>query len=219
MGLRDISLKHEYRTDRDDIVSEFFIPCLSNCTSYDRCVEYVSLRDLTAFSSGFDDFARNRSRLRIICGHRFAASDLEFISRLFSDDGRDFSLKGNMIKDSKIRMLRDIIEAGQVEIKIAIPNSEDIVGSFSERAGIFADDRGDMVTFTGTSSQTFNLLNKNFESMDVFTSWDDKARVEAKVSRFEELWQNRTQYVEVYDFGHAQKHNMLKYSSRWAIEV
>jgi len=28
LGLRDIGLKEEYRSDRDDIVAEFFFPCL-----------------------------------------------------------------------------------------------------------------------------------------------------------------------------------------------
>ena len=32
---------------------------------------------------------------------------------------------------------------------------------------------------------------------------------------FEDLWENKTKYVEVYDFMHAEKNNLLKYSSEW----
>ena len=219
MGLRDITLKEEYRSDRDDIVSEFFIPCLSNCIEYDRCIEYISLKSLTTLSMGFDNFAKNRARLKIICGHRFNASDLEFISKLFSEDGAGLSLKTNRIRDSKIRMLQEIISNHQIEIKIAIPSSEEVVGSFSERVGIFLDERGDKVAFTGTSNQTFNLRSRNFESVDVFTSWNDGSRVDIKARDFDELWENKTRYVEIYDFSYAQRHNMLKYSSQWAMDA
>ena len=218
MGLRDISLKEEYRSDRDNIVSEFFIPCLSNCIEYDRCIEYISLKSLTTLSLGFDNFAKNKAKLRIICGHRFNASDLEFITKLFSDDARNI-LNLEIIKDSKIKMLQDIVNNHQIELKIAIPNSEEVFGSFSERVGIFIDEHDDVVAFTGTSNQTFDAGNKNFESVDVFTSWNDKSRVETKVKDFEDLWENKTKYVEVYDFKYAERNHMLKYSSEWAIDV
>ena len=218
MGLRDISLKEEYRSDRDNIVSEFFIPCLSNCIEYDRCIEYISLKSLTTLSLGFDNFAKNKAKLRIICGHRFNASDLEFITKLFADDAKNI-LNLEIIKDSKIKMLQDIVNNHQIELKIAIPNSEEVFGSFSERVGIFIDEHDDIVAFTGTSNQTFDAGNKNFESVDVFTSWNDKNRVETKVKDFEDLWENKTKYVEVYDFKKAERNHMLKYSSQWAMDI
>ena len=201
------------------LYQKFFVPCLSNCIEYDRCIEYISLKSLTTLSLGFDNFAKNTAKMRIICGHRFNASDLEFISKLFSDDRRNFPLKGNLIRDSKIKMLQDIVDNHQIEIKIAIPNSEKVVGSFSERVGIFIDEHDDVVAFSGTSNQTFNTINRSFESVDVFTSWNDKSRVETKMKDFEDLWENKTKYVEVYDFKDAEKHHMLKYSSEWAIEI
>ena len=36
---------------------------------------------------------------------------------------------------------------------------------------------------------------------------------------FEELWQNKTRYVEVYDFNYAAKNNLLKYSTEWAVSL
>jgi hypothetical protein len=102
---------------------------------------------------------------------------------------------------------------------VAIPNSEEVDGSFSERIGIFRDEVGDMVAYTGTSNETFNLDNRNFESVDVFTSWNEPSRVEIKKADFENLWNNNTKYVQVYDFEYANEHNLLKYDSRWAIET
>ena len=49
----------------------------------------------------------------------------------------------------------------------------------------------------------------------MFTSWNDKSRVERKMKDFEDLWENNTKYVQVYDFMYAIKNNLLKYSSEW----
>ncbi|HSB50672.1 MAG TPA: DNA repair helicase, partial [Nitrosopumilaceae archaeon] len=187
MGLRKISLKEEYRSDRDDIISEFFVPCLSNCIEYDRCIEYVSIKSLSTLALGFENFAKNKAKMRIITGHRFRASDLDLLSKLVINQNLDIKLNGNLIRDSKIRMLKEIVDNHKLEIKIAIPNSEYVVGSFTEKIGIFLDENDDVVAFTGTSNETFNSQNRNFESVDVFTSWNDKSRVETKIKDFEEL--------------------------------
>lgn len=217
MGLRELNLKEEYRSDRDDIVSEFFVPCLSNCIEYDRCIENISVKSLSTLALGFENFSKNQAKLRIITGHRFRASDLDLLRKLMLN-GEDLRFNGGFILDSKVRMLKEIVENHKLEIKIAIPNSEEVVGSFTEKIGIFIDEHDDAVAFTGTSSETFNTQNKNFESVDVFTSWNDKSRVDTKIKDFEELWENKTKYVEVYDYKYAQQKNLLKYSSGWAFE-
>ncbi len=219
MSLRDISLKEEYRSDRDNIISEFFIPCLSNCIEYDRCIEYVTIKSLTTLALGFDNFAKNKAKLRMITGHRFNASDLELLNKLFSEQTSDVRFSSKIIRDSKIQMLKEIVANHRLEIKIAIPNSEEVVGSFTVKIGIFLDEHDDAVAFTGTSNETFNIQNKNFESVDVFTSWNDKSRVDAKTKDFEDLWENNTKDVEVYDFNYAEKNHLLKYSSQWAFDI
>jgi hypothetical protein len=36
---------------------------------------------------------------------------------------------------------------------------------------------------------------------------------------FEDLWQNKTKYVDVCDFMHAEENNLLKYSSKWVTQI
>ena len=122
-----------------------------------------------------------------------------------------------MIRDNKIMQLKQIIENFKDEVKVAIPNSEYVDGVFEERMGIFRDTNDDIVAFSGTSNVTFDAENRNFESVDVFTSWDDKTRVENKISNFENLWTNMTNYVEIYDLVYAERKNLLKYTSEWAV--
>jgi len=84
--------------------------------------------------------------------------------------------------------------------------------------GIFRDSNDDVVAFSGTSNITFDTQNRNFESIDVYTSWDDKSRVDVKINNFENLWTNKTKYVEVYDLLFAERKNLLKYSAEWAFK-
>jgi len=217
VGLRNLTLKEEYRSDRDDIISEFFVPCLSNCIEYDRCIEYVSVKSLTTLALGFENFVNNQAKMRIITGHRFRASDLDLLTKLMLNNKKEFSFKGSFIRNTKLKILKEIVENHKLQVKIAIPNSEEIVGAFDEKIGIFLDENDDVVAFTGTSNETFNSQNRNFESVDIFTSWNDKSRVETKIKDFEELWENKTKYVEVYDFDYAEEKNLLKYTSQWAL--
>ena len=225
MGLRDLQLKQEYRSDRDDVVAEFFIPCLSNSIQYDRTIEFVSVKSLSTLTFGLENIQDHHAKIRLVTGHRFSTTDLNSIIKLFDKPNhRKFNGKinldnkiGNMIRDNKIMQLKKIIEEFKVEIKVAIPNSEYVDGVFEERMGIFRDTNDDIVAFSGTSNVTFDAENRNFESVDVFTSWDDKTRVENKINNFENLWTNRTNYVEIYDLVYAERKNLLKYTTEWAV--
>ena len=214
MGLREIELKEEYRSDRDDIVAEFFFPCLGHCIEYDRCVDLLSIQTLATISMAFDNFAGGKAKLRMITGHRFKTADLNLFTKLFSEKYTK-AFEGKFIKDTKIQKLQNIVNNGQIELKIAIPSSELVANSFSERIGIFRDDEDQAVAFTGTSKESFSTQTRDFESVDVFTSWNDKSRVERKMKDFEELWENKTKYIEVCDFMFAEENNLLKYSSDW----
>jgi len=225
LTLRDLSLKQEYRSDRDDVVSEFFIPCLTNSIQYDRTIEFISVKSLSTLTFGLENIQDHHAKIRLVSGHRFSTSDLNSIVKLF-DQHNTSRLNGKInldnkigkfIQDSKIRQLKKIIEDFKLEVKVAIPNSEYVDGVFEERMGIFRDTNDDVVAFSGTSNVTFDAENRNFESVDVFTSWDDKTRVDNKIKNFENLWANRTNYVEIYDLVYAEKKNLLKYTTEWAV--
>jgi len=214
LGLREIKFEEEYRSDRNDIVAEFFFPCLSNCTEYDRCVDFLSIRNLTGIAMGFDNFTSGKAKLRMITGNKFKIADLNILTKLFNEKYTK-RFDGKLIRNNKIQKLQDFINNGQVELKIAITNSDVVSNLFSERIGIFKDSNGDVVAFTGTSSSLSTEV-RDFESVDVFTSWNDKSRIDRKIKDFEDLWENNTKFVQVYDFMYAEKNNLLKYSSEWA---
>jgi HKD family nuclease len=219
LGLKDLSLKEEYRSDRENLIEEFFLPCLDNCIEYDRAVEYIALKSLTAYYFGLKSFVQNNVQIRMVTGHRLRTSDLNVLAKLYSKkNGKNlFNIKSNY--GEKHKLLNQMIQNNKLMIKIAMPISEEVYGSFEEKIGIFRDEHDDVIAFTGTSNETFDPQNRNFESIDVFTSWNDKSRVDIKTKDFENLWQNKTRNLQVYDFEHAVKNNLLSYSAEWALNL
>ena len=140
------------------------------------------------------------------------------MKKLFSKNGNGWkNFNPELIRDVKLDQIRRLVNDGNLMLKIGIPSSEDIDGSFSEKMGIFRDANGDSVVFSGTASVMFAKKSTNFETIDVFTSWNDKTRVETKIRDFERLWSDETSSVKVYDFEYAERNNLLKYSAEWAV--
>ena len=140
------------------------------------------------------------------------------MTKLFSKNGNKWKkLNPELIKDVKLEQIRRLVNDGNLMLKIGIPSSEEIDGTFSEKVGIFRDANGDSVVFSGSSSVMLARKSKNFETIDVFTSWNDKTRVETKIEDFEKLWLDETTSVKTFDFDYAERNNLLKYSSEWAV--
>ena len=114
MGLREIELQEEYRSDRNDIASEFFFPCLSNCIEYNRCVDLLSIQTLVTISMAFDNFVSGKAKLRIITGHRFRAADLNLFTKIF-DEKYTKSFKGKQIKNTKIEKIAKLLTTAKLK--------------------------------------------------------------------------------------------------------
>jgi len=215
LNLRKLILKYQYRSDKHDLISEFFLPCLSNSIIYERCIEYVTIKSLITLSFGFQNFNDKNAMIKIITGNKFRSSDLNILSKLFYHQKINSNDK-DIVKNDKLNMLQYIINNKKFKLKIAIPRSEKLDGVFAEKMGIFKDVHNNIVAFIGTSNEAFDYQSRNFESIDVFTSWADKSRINIKTKDFDELWNNKIKYVRVYDFLEAEKKSLLKYAVDWA---
>ena len=66
MGLRDLNnIKLEYRSLSDNVISSFYIPCLSEAREYDRAVGFFSSKILLSISIGLGAIAKKRWRNKI----------------------------------------------------------------------------------------------------------------------------------------------------------
>ena len=83
---------------------------------------------------------------------------------------------------------------------------------YHEKIGVFLDREENAVAFTGSPNETVGGLASNFESLEVFVSWDDPHdRVARKKADFVRLWNNLTPQLTVLEFPEAAKRQLLRF--------
>jgi superfamily II DNA or RNA helicase len=111
-----------------------------------------------------------------------------------------------LVRD-RLNALAWLAAAGLLEIKLALRSDRKggyCRGIFHVKAGIFTDEVGNHVTFTGSANETAGGLVENFEHIDVFRSWrDPEGRVQEAISDFEALWTGTVPGLQVIEFSQA----------------
>lgn len=208
-GLRAAHLNADYRSDRCDIVRDFYTPALAAATSYDRAVGYFSASVLAVLGQGLDDFATRGGTMRLIASPQLNAEDVEQIHAgyelravLEQAAKRDLEQAAQDPRAaSGLGKLGLLIAEGRLDIKLAYISSDDRIGIYHEKIGIFRDGL-DLVAFKGSANETMPGLVGNFESIEVFRTWEpgDSPRAVRISQDFEDLWADRTPLLRVMDF-------------------
>ena len=73
-------------------------------------------------------------------------------------------------------------------------------GLFHLKIGLFTDNDGNCVAFSGSANETHGGLVSNYEAIEVFTSWKDPERVADKKMQFASLWGNIAPGLHCLDF-------------------
>ena len=64
-------------------------------------------------------------------------------------------------------------------------------GLFHEKSGIVEDKTGDKIAFNGSLNETAAGWTRNWENLNVFTSWGEPGRVIEEDENFGRLWANQ----------------------------
>ena len=208
MSLREISLKSEYRSDRSDLVKDFYTPCLKNATQYWRAVGYFTSNGLALNAKGLSTFIRHGGQMNLVTGPKLMSDDIEAIRRGYEEKKQniDPSLDCDFeqVFHDRLMLLTWLIAHGYLNIKIACSSDSSTTyphAIYHEKTGVFLDENNNAVAFSGSSNETVGGLLNNFESIDVHWSWNDaQERVQQKMDNFTRLWDNTTNKLEVIDF-------------------
>lgn len=216
-----------YRTGAEDLVADFYKPCLSNSIEYKRAVGYFSSSVYLIIGDSIIDFARRGGKIKLICSPILSQEDVESIEQGYCTKANVTALNlsselDRMLTIDDIRqrtiVLATLISLGILEIKIAFRSNE--YGQYHEKIGIFCDPLKHIVSFIGSVNETWNgwHLNGNLESIEVFCNWKDAResnRVKNHNNYFDLLWQGQTKDVEVIAFPEVirQKLKIIAYES------
>ena len=224
--LRSLHLPHDYRSDRSNLVNEFYVPCLSESIEYWRAVGYFTSHGLALAGKGLAAFVANGGTMRLVASPLLDPNDIEAIKLGYESRGsileksaeRQFSNAAieSLSQDSlrRLECIAWMIGEGRLDIKLAVP-SMDLLGQgqaiYHEKIGVFLDKEENAVAFTGSPNETVGGLASNFESLEVYVSWDDPHdRVARKKADFMRLWTNLTPQLTVLEFPEAAKRQLLR---------
>jgi superfamily II DNA or RNA helicase len=223
VSLRGLSLAVSYRSDTGNIVDQFYIPCLERATTYRRAVGYFTSSGLAVAARGLASFIQGLGRMFLVASPYLEEQDCQAISRGYEARHdvvtralvRCFDAAMEDIVRDRLACLAWLVANERLEIKVALPRAEGGEyrrGIYHEKLGLFTDDDDDTVAFSGSSNETAGGLVDNFESIDVFWSWEDQQkRVGIKEENFKRLWENGTPSLEVYPFPQAVRERLLQF--------
>lgn len=208
MSFLTLNLKREYRSFKDNIVRKFYLPVLKNSVIYKRAVGFFSSSALAEVSLGISGLIENGGKIQLIASPKLSEEDINAINLGYKI--RNEVIEQNLLsqlnsprdyfESERLNMLAHLIIEGKLDIKIAILNSNNQLGIYHEKLGIVKDNNENTIVFSGSLNETANGMLVNYESIDVFTSWNDIDRVEDKEKAFSEIWNNNAEGLEVLEF-------------------
>ena len=222
--LREFEFRNVYtRDDCPDLIGQFFIPALKSASRYDRTTFTFNARSLAAAASGVAGLVNGGGTMRLICNHELEQDVFEAIraginsaESAFLDSFSGFTLgeiKPQEIADlGHLKLLTWLVKTNRLKIKIAIRRG----GIFHRKIGIFTDQRGDRVSFTGSLNESKAGWITNDECIDVFRSWNewDDERVASHQQQFEFLWEGHSDHTIVIDIPEAIKQDLIRIAPR-----
>ena len=212
-----LNFKPIYRTHKDSIERDFYIPCYTESIELYRAVGFFSLHSLTLSIDGLIHFVEKHGKIKLICNPDLSITDVKIIDACINIDENTViesllrSILGCQISDNEIRKLDvicNMIADGKLEIKVAYQP----LGIFHEKFGIFVDENKNMTYFNGSLNETKRAFKFNQESIQVNYSWLSEYTatfIEGEEQYFNQLWNNQDEYVVVIDFPTAVEKELL----------
>ncbi len=166
MGLRELTIKSEYRSFIDDVVKDFYIPLLSEAVLYQRAVGFFSSSALSMISRGIDGLIKNGGKIQIVASPRLTEEDYIEIQKGYelrkvieNSLSRELKDPENEEDRKNLSLIAQLVSQGILDIKIAFLTTNNEVSMYHEKMGIITDANGDSVAFSGSMNESENAYN------------------------------------------------------------
>lgn len=219
MSFKDLDIKEDYDSDEDNLVSDFYIPILSNAKMYYRRSGFFSSSSLAVSARGIGELIRNDGKMKLICNVHLSREDHESLKRAIENPDKflEESSLGDDLDKIEDEIERDHVEAlgwmlanDFLEIKIAFPSSG--IGVYHPKVGIFHDGEN-YISFSGSENESFSGMLYNIEEFKVFKSWEYNGHLALKdLNKFENEWNGITNRTTVVDLPQAIKEELIKFA-------
>ncbi|MEG5136312.1 MULTISPECIES: helicase-related protein [unclassified Microcoleus] len=233
MNLQDYPWRISYSSNENNPIADFYIPALECAVQYDRKSGFFNSAILSKVARGLGAMLHNQGRMRLIMGCQFSPQDLQAIQQGYAlRDAVTMRLDTDLQPPKTFAQLKHfevlswLIQNCYLDIKIAIPlksdglpvDSDSLLDRqhmFHEKVGIFTDSKGAQLAFSGSNNESLSGWESNVESFHVYCAWEggrDAERVGEEIFRFEQLWNNLSPNVCVFEVPEAVKNKLLSYA-------
>ncbi len=222
--LADRAWKLKYTPEDGDLVRLFYVPALEDAERYDRLTGYFNAGALALASRGVEGLARNRGRMRLIVGCTLEPPEIEAIERgaalreLVEQRLASLPLAPpDAAAAGALELLAWMVARGHLDVKVAVPcdSARRPVHDgalFHEKTGVVEDRAGDRIAWTGSLNETAAGWRRNWESINVYTSWGaEPGRVAGEEESFARLWANRSGRVIVLEAPEAARRDLMRF--------
>jgi hypothetical protein len=233
MNLTDYPWRISYSSNENNPIADFYIPALECALQYDRKSGFFNSAILSKVAQGLGAMLHNQGRMRLIMGCQFSPQDLQAIQQGYAlRDAVTMRLDTDLQPPKTFAQLKHfeilswLIQNSYLDIKIAVPlksnglpiDTESLLDRqhiFHEKVGIFTDCNGAQLAFSGSNNESLSGWESNVESFHVYCAWEggrDAERVSEEIFRFEQLWNNLSPNVRVFEVPEAVKNKLLSYA-------
>lgn len=156
MGYEHLTILRGYKTNKNDIVQEFYLPVLKESVLYKRAVGFFSSTALIELSKGIAGLVKNGGKIRFIVSPLLSEEDIEAIQKGYEARAIIESALVREIKEpqsdsdkERLGWLSQLIANGVLEIKVAFTPPHKATGMYHEKIGVIYDGNGNLIAFTG----------------------------------------------------------------------
>lgn len=219
--LKNIKLPGNYFTATSArLLEDLYVPALEHSTLYQRGVAYFSIAFLLQLMDAVVRFVENGGVVHLATSVELDSETIESFANgylLSTCDVEEQLLRvieaykvasvNSCLEDGvKLDVVANMIASRHLVIKVAyVPT-----GIYHEKIGLFTDAAGDAISFIGSANATLNAYHHNFETINLFTSWENPDVVKQHRAHFTELWNNNIPGIEVVSFPEAVEKEFLR---------
>lgn len=219
MNFKELNIEKSYINQGDyNLVNNLICPALKLSVLYRRSVGFFSSDVLSLLMKAIPEFVRNNGKIQMIVSPMLNSDDVEaitlgyetketLVNKSFFNNFNEEILK---FSDENLDMLYQLIVRGILDFKVA--TLRDKAGMYHDKLGILTDKDNNHIVFYGSANSSLNGYQNNYEKVRVVKSWveNETGSIQDEIEEFDNLWNNRNKYVEVYDFMDSIKKSVVK---------
>ena len=138
---KDLNIQSEYRSGKNNVIKDFFIPVLSNAVKYKRAVGFFSSSALVEIAKGITGLLSNGGQIELIVSPRLSEEDIIAIEKGYGERDkiietalmREFFEPKTYFESERLNILATLIAEGRLDIKVAFTTKCNQIGIYHEK--------------------------------------------------------------------------------------